>query len=1033
MPTFQLADIQAALQCISSNSPQTQKNEALHFLEQFQKSPEAWSLCHTVLSNTDSQLNELQIFAAQTLRNKVTYDLSQLEAESNNNDNNANSPLQQLKDSIFDLLVLHSQKVVIIQLNVALARLAIQYLEWKNPIPEIISRLKQYPGILLSFLRVLPEETADIGTYPLTEDEYNSRTNELIDSIAEDVLSFLVNCTEIIKAGSNSTVSNSIGGGGSGGSGGNFQTTLDLEMVLRCLASWSFEFSIDQLLSATPLVSLVFESLATHSDDSHVFEAGVDCLCSIIKESRDIQDEQLVAVLYEQLMTLQSTLLPSLQSSDKQEFEQETDPEVLEGVTCLFVEAGEAWCTLICKSPQLFRSMVTVLLLLTCKNSDLDIVSYTFPFWFNLKQFLVLERYYESRKYYTDIFIELINGIISHLQYPLNQFSSKESEDKFKEFRYHMGDVLKDCTAVVGTENALTQPINRINQALSLGTNAIQWQTLEAPLFSLRTMAQAISLTEKVLLPGVFKTLCELPEIHHKIRYATTLVFGRYTEWTARHPECLEMQLRYIFDGFDKVRTSGTLENDESLQDIVTASCHALMYFCSDCNKLLSGYLDQLSTFYFNIQDMLSQDMESQFELCQGLSAVINDQPSETVAASLDKFVEDNLVRIQNLITNQNFSSTFGESHFSNAVADRIDLFYALFEELRPRNEYPEGDYNDIQAEPLLPEIIKIWNALRTLLENRNILEDTVIVERICKFLRRLFEKFHVYCEPIVGDVAELLVESYVKTGYGSFLWCSGSIIVIFGDDDAYPVQPQLKENIWQFAVSLCQNFFSGFNKITDANASGSDGVNANQRANYYEIVTDFFVMVNDMVMFFPEHFIMTTELLTSVVDVALWSIEKLSNYEAYGYVIHCLDDIISWGFRSPPISTVALEFVPDEWRQNIMNEVLLRSGPRILLVLFNGLVNKFEMNSASYSDAINIIIKCLRILLEMNNNDTSVISQWLNELVIQFDGSVTDKERTNLVVSVVNGLKNREYRKVRESVRTFVEWYTRKHISSRI
>ena len=68
------------------------------------------------------------------------------------------------------------------------------------------------------------------------------------------------------------------------------------------------------------------------------------------------------------------------------------------------------------------------------------------------------------------------------------------------------------------------------------------------------------------------------------------------------------------------------------------------------CNKLLSGYLDQLSTFYFNIQDMLSQDMESQFELCQGLSAVINDQSSETVAASLDKFVEDNLVRIQNLI-----------------------------------------------------------------------------------------------------------------------------------------------------------------------------------------------------------------------------------------------------------------------------------------------------------------------------------------------------------------------------------------------
>ena len=138
-----------------------------------------------------------------------------------------------------------------------------------------------------------------------------------------------------------------------------------------------------------------------------------------------------------------------------------------------------------------------------------------------------------------------------------------------------------------------------------------------------------------------------------------------------------------------------------------------------------------------------------------------------------------------------------------------------------------------------------------------------------------------------MGDVAELLVKGYVKTRRLPFLWCSGSIIVIFGDDDAYPVQPQLKENIWQFAVSLCQNFFAGFNKkITDANAIGGDGVDDTQRANHYEIVTDFFVMVNDLVMFFPEHFIMTTELLTSVVDVALWSIEKLSNYEAYGSVV---------------------------------------------------------------------------------------------------------------------------------------------------
>ena len=91
---------------------------------------------------------------------------------------------------------------------------------------------------------------------------------------------------------------------------------------------------------------------------------------------------------------------------------------------------------LICKSPQLFRSMVTVLLLLTCTEKLGS--GYRVVYVPLLVQFetvlLVLERYQESKKYYTDIFIELINGIISHLEYPLNQFSSKESEDKFKEF-----------------------------------------------------------------------------------------------------------------------------------------------------------------------------------------------------------------------------------------------------------------------------------------------------------------------------------------------------------------------------------------------------------------------------------------------------------------------------------------------------------------------------------------------------------------------------------------------------------------------
>lgn len=981
--SYNLSAVQEALRCVSSNSTQNLKNNALHFLEEFQRSLQAWEICNEVLSKPEPALLEMQIFAAQTLRNKVTYDLSQLEASGDH-------AILQLKDSILLLLTLHTSKLIITQLNVALSRLAIQFVNWTNPMTDIISYLNPHPGVLLSFLRILPEETLDIGSLPLTEEEYNSRIHELINSIAQDVMSFLIKCTEILKVQSNSEIT--------------------LENVLQCLNSWSFEFPIEQLLNMEPLMKLVFESLLTLQDESDAFDAAVECLCVILKESRDAPNEQLIYALFEQIMNLQSKLLPTILSIDKSMVEDEIDPDLLDGMTRIFVEAGEAWCVFISKSPKLFQPLVLVLLALACKNPDYDIVSYTFPFWFNLKQNLVLPRYQQSRKFFTNIFINLINGIILHLEYPLQGFDSKENEDKFKDFRYSMGDILKDCTAVVGTTNALTQPLTKIKQSLSNG-QLEQWQYLEAPLFSLRTMAQEISSRENKILPEIFHILCNLPETHPKIRYATTLVFGRYTEWTAKNPETLEIQLQYIFSGFEKIKAASNIESDE-VKDIVTASSHSLMYFCTDCSKLLSNYLDQFITFYFNIQDVLSKDIESQFKLCQGLSSVINRQPAEQIRNSFSVLVDANLSQLQDLVKNWNASNK--SASISNSIADKIDLFYAFFEELRPRFEYPEQG-----AEPLLPEIEKIWASIKYILVDQGAIGDTIIVERTCKFLRRLFERFHVFCEPLLGAVAELLVNGYATTGLGSFLWCSGSIIVVFGDDDTYPVTPQIKENVWTFSLSQCSTFMLNFDKM--------DKIQLN---NYYDIVMDFFAMVSDLVMFYPREFLLTTELLSNIIEVALESVNKLENFDAYLYIIRCLDDIISWGFKTPPISIVALDVVPDEWRNQILNEIVVKKGSRIILTLLTGLIGMFDPDS--HSDAISCIVKCFRLATELNNNNGSICAQWLIEVTNQIP-KVSVREKDKLITAVTTGLDKQDYRKVSEGIRSFVEWYIKKNVSSRI
>ncbi|SMN18421.1 similar to Saccharomyces cerevisiae YOR160W MTR10 Nuclear import receptor, mediates the nuclear localization of proteins involved in mRNA-nucleus export [Maudiozyma saulgeensis] len=978
-----VSDVQQALSCISSTATQTLKNDALHYLERFQRSTEAWEICNQILTRNDPSLLELQVFAVQTIRNKVTYDLSQLESS-------GDGTLTQLKDSLLSLLTIHTSKPILTQLNVAVARLAIQFINWKNPMIEIVSYLNPYPGILLSFLRILPEETMNMGSLPLTEEEYNSRTHELISSIAQDVLSFLVKCTGIAKT----------------------QPTNDISVanILRCFNSWSFEFPIDEVLAVRPVVELLFEVLLTESDDTEAFDAAVECLCVILKESREAPNEQLIFSLFEQLINIQTKLLPSILSIDRSKTEDELDPDLLESLTRIFAEACEAWTVFISKSPETFQPLVLILLALACKNPDLDIVSYTFPVWFSLKQNLVLPRYQHARKLYSKIFIELINGIIVHLEYPDGGFSSKENEDKFKDFRYSMGDVLKDCTAVVGTVNALTQPLTKIKESIVNG-QVQNWKKLEAPLFSLRTMAQEISLTENKILPEIFQILCSLPELHPKIRYATTLVFGRYTEWTAKNPATLEIQLQYIFNGFEKVQAAQNTAN-EDIKDIVTASSHSLMYFCTDCSKLLSSYLDQLIIFYFSIQDIISDDIESQFELCQGLSSVINQQPPESINISFAKLIDDNLEKLEILVKDWNEGGK--DVSGSRAIADKIDLFFAMFEDLKPRHSYPsEG------SEPLLPEIQKLWLSLKHVLVDYDAINDNIIVERTCKFLRRLFEKFHVFCEPLLGDIAELLVKGYSTTGIGSFLWCSGSVIVIFGDDDTYPISPAIKESVWQFSLSQCGTFVTKFNKMDTAEIN-----------KYYDIVMDFFAMVSDLVMFYPKEFIMTTDLLTSIVDVALICVNKLENFDAYLYIIRCLDDIISWGFPSPPISIVTLDYVPAEWRSQIINEIIVQKGTNIVLVLMTGLVSNFDSNS--HSDAVSCIVKCFRLATEANNNDPSICAQWIIEVTSQLS-HVSANERENLVNSTISGLNKQDYRKVSEGIRSFVEWYIKKNVSPRI
>ncbi|CAR24736.1 mRNA transport regulator MTR10 [Lachancea thermotolerans CBS 6340] len=963
--SYNIGDIGTALQCITSSSEQETKKQALQFLEHFQKSPEAWNLCHEALASNGGQISlELQVFSAQTLRNKVTYDLSQLDGH-----------LFTFKDSLLQLITQHSQKLIVTQLSVALARLAIQFLEWREPIAEIIGSLRQFPSKLLEFLKILPEETLDIKSTPLSEDEFRSRTHELIDQIAGDVLQYLISAAESLRSGS---------------------TEVSVSQLLNCVNSWAYEIPIEELLSVNTLMSLIFHALNQGEEsDPEVFDVAVECMCTVLKETRDVPSEAVIKALYEQLVSMQTTLLPVDQISDFEDY-----AEVMDGLTRVFVEAGEAWCIHIAKNPQIFKPLVSVLLLLTCKNTDLDVVKYTFPFWFNLKQMLVLPRFKDQRAAYQDIFTELVDGIITHLHYPTGSFSSREEEDKFRDFRYDMGGVLKDCTAVVGSATALSRPYEKITNALNEPNPLANWQNLEAPLFSLRTMAQEISKNENVVLPQLFRLLCTLPE-HPKVRYATTLVLGRYTEWTSKHPDFLEMELNYIFNGFQ--HANGSIE-------ILTASSHALMYFCQDCSSLLSGFVSQLIEFYWKIETMV--ESESLFEVCQGLSCVIDRQTDDQVGASLELFLKPHLSKLVDAVSV--WKANNNDKKATAEVCGKIDLIFAIFEELKPRYETPEQG-----REPLQPYICTIWETLESLLVNQEAFNNPDVAEIAMKWVRKVALNFHIFIAPILPSVANFLAQSYASTGFGVYLWCSGSIIAVFGDDESFPIDQQTKEAVWEFTCTQCVTFMNNFT-----------GIEATKLESYHEAIQDFFMMMTDVVMFFPDRFVTSDILLSPVFSIGLNCVTKITNYDAYITIVRFLDDVLSWGFETPPISTATLDVVPEQWRQKILTEVVQAQGSLLVRTLLIGLVTNFS--SDAHPDAIGCLVKCLRLCQDCSANDPTVSLGWLNEAMDTL-GNVSAQERTNLVSTVGNALPQKDMRRVRTGLKDFVSWYTRKNVSPRL
>lgn len=547
--------------------------------------------------------------------------------------------------------------------------------------------------------------------------------------------------------------------------------------MVSCLNSWLREIPCKDVIK-TPLLDTLFA--AFHTEDA--FDEAVDCVCTMFRETREVDESMdVIEALYPRLIALQHNITEAADSEDADKFK---------AFTRLFAEAGEAWVVLIARMPSQFRELVLAIEECAKKDEGREVISLTFNFWYDLKNYLVLEIYMEARMQYADVFARLVDIMINHLEYPKGDKDDlfdgdREYEEKFREFRHAMGDVLKDCCEVIGSADCLTKAFVRVQawmvdfakQSPQDRAKFLDWQKLEAPLFSLRAMGRMVPSDEDVILPQIMALLVQLPE-HEKVRFAATLVLGRYTEWTSKHADYLEPQMNYITSGFQ-----------HGSKDVAQAAAMALKFFCQDCGKLLVNNITQLHSFYENVSPNLP--LGSLYEITDGVAHIVASQPLDKTYDALMLFCSPIATR---LMAKANGAT---DNDKRCKLADEIQLLTIFVQVVHPH--VPEGQENPM---------IRFWQGIVPVMST--ILDGFVdflpICEQVGRFFRSLLISYRTATLPLLPEVANKLSTSFEKSHQGIFLWVSGTVIREFGDEEF--TSEETRSSVYQFLQAQCLSMF---------------------------------------------------------------------------------------------------------------------------------------------------------------------------------------------------------------------------------
>jgi transportin-3 len=764
--------------------------------------------------------------------------------------------------------------------------------------------------------------------------------------------------------------------------------------LLECISSWLREIPVSDVVKS-PLLEVIFNALNT--EDS--FDAAVDCLCTIFKETNDVEEYlPSIEILLPKVIAQKHRILAAAKDEDL---------EALKGITRLFSEAGEAWVILIAREATHFRPLVEAILECAARDQDRDAIGLTFNFWYELKQLLVVERFIEARMLYMDVYSKLVDILMKQLEFPtpedptsLDLFDGdREQEEKFREFRHYMGDCLKDCCEVMGVTECLTKVLDAMklwmakHGSQATATSVPHWQELEAPLFAMRAMGKMVDRDEDIILPQIMPILVQIPA-HEKLRFATIMVLGRYTEWTSNHPESLAPQFQYIIKSFDT-----------DSKEIIRAAAMAMKFFCTDCKHLLTNQVEELQSFYNQTLDVLPS--VSQEELTEGVATVVAVQPPSQIFRLMSLYCDPLMGRIVEKARNAKdqdgqlaVAGKLCVVKFSGRTLiflDAVQLLTIFIQWVIPRVDPGQPDPAVQYCEKIFPILSEIIDTF---------IKSAPICERICRCWRNMIISYRTAMEPLLPAMADKLASGFEASKQGCFLWVTAAILREFSED---------REHVTPGTTDAIYKFFEAQSRTTLRIMSSLEA------KELPDIIEDFFRLLTDALLYYSQKLI-PSDLFTPILQAAI-SAMALEQREPLTACLHYIRDVIAFGTDNPPSSTGSPN--PASNKQ-IVGQVLLTNGEELVNRVMAGMMITFPRDC--FADGSGVLLELIELMPQQ-----AVV--WVAKTVSMLpEGTITPVESKRLIDGISARLSEGQngVRNIRSLLQDFTNSYRRRYIAPR-